>query len=73
MIVMTQQTLEARLAVLEVEVATLKRQIQDDQSGKTWLDRITGSMEDIPEFDEVLELGKAARKADTGSMDQASE
>ncbi len=56
--------IEERLAVLESEIAQLKRQVMLTRTWDTWLDRVTGSLEDTPEFDEVLRLGREIRKSD---------
>lgn len=56
--------LDQRVASLEIEVATLKRQFAASHSEKKdWLDGMTGSMKDFPEFKEVLRLGAEWRKA----------
>jgi hypothetical protein len=56
-----QNGVEERLAVLETEVAELKRSLRP---GETWFNRVAGSMKDDPEFDEVLRLGREIRRAD---------
>ena len=59
-----QVSLEQRVALLEDEVAEIKRQIA--ASGTTynsWLDAMAGSMKEFPEFEEVLRLGAEWRKA----------
>jgi hypothetical protein len=61
-------TIEARLSHLEHEVDQLKQQIARQNGDLTpkpgWIDRVTGSMKDYPEFEQVLELGRALRRAD---------
>ena len=52
---------EERLAVLEAEVAALKRTVKPNPN---WFDCVAGSMKDDPEFDEVLRLGREIRQAD---------
>jgi hypothetical protein len=34
------------------------------QTGEGWIDRITGSFKDDPDFEEILRLGQEIRKAD---------
>jgi hypothetical protein len=62
--VMSQATVEERLAVVEAELAELKQRLNGRTASATWLDRIAGSMKDEPEFAEVLRLGRAIRDAD---------
>ena len=63
-------SLEQRVALLEYEVSELKRQIaRPPATGDNWIDEMTGSMKDFPEFKEVLQLGAEWRKAQ-GSQDE---
>ena len=56
-------SLEQRVAVLEDEVAELKRQIAAPATTQTgWLDVISGSMKEFPEFKDVLRLGAKWRR-----------
>jgi hypothetical protein len=56
--------LNQRVASLEVEVAILKRQVATSRTAeKNWLDDMTGSMKEFPEFKEVLRLGAEWRRA----------
>ena len=55
--------IEARLEQLEKQVAELRRQVRGD-NGANWIEQLSGSMKAYPEFDEVLRLGQAARRAD---------
>jgi hypothetical protein len=61
----TKMTIEERLAVLERDVATLKRQ-SDSGKAEDWLKKVAGSMKDEPDFAEVLRLGQEIRRANTG-------
>lgn len=57
-------SLEQRVALLEDEVAILKRQVAASHATQnSWLDDMTGSMRDFPEFKEVLRLGAEWRRA----------
>ena len=56
-------TIESRLELLEREMAELRRHLPSG-SPANWLDKIAGSQESEPEFNEVLELGREARSAD---------
>jgi hypothetical protein len=57
-------TIEERLAVLEQDVAELKRRAQPSDAAN-WLTKVAGSMKDEPDFTEVLRLGREIRRADT--------
>ena len=57
----TDSELARRLAVLEHEVADLKRRVET--SSGNWPDRVFGRMKDFPEFDEVTRLGRDLRDA----------
>ena len=59
-------TIEERLAALEKEVAQLKQQLEQIIRSVNWLDRVAGSMKDIPEseFAEFVRLGREIRQAD---------
>lgn len=57
-------SLEQRLALLEDEVAELKRRLAASRvTPKSWLDEMSGSMKEFPEFKEVLRLGAEWRSA----------
>lgn len=66
-----QVSLDQRVATLEDEVAALKKRVDEAVSikGKSWIDKISGSMKDFPEFDEVARLGAEIRRADTANED----
>jgi hypothetical protein len=56
------ETIEARLANVERELAILKAKVPRDKSN--WLAEITGSFKDDPDFEEIVRLGKAMRDAE---------
>lgn len=60
----TKLTVEERLEALEHEVRYLRRRIEGAQRPKDWRTRVCGSFEDMPEFDEVLRLGREIRLSD---------
>lgn len=64
----TPQNIEDRLAILEREFAELKRRVEA-KSSKNWLEKVSGSMKDFPEFKEVLRLGKEIRRARSPDSD----
>lgn len=57
-------TLECRLAILEQEVADLKRQSESNSVPGKWLEQLIGSISDESAFLEALEYGRAFRQAD---------
>jgi len=52
-----------RLAILEKEVAKLKRHLE--VASGDWPDRLFGRMKDFPEFDEVTQMGRVLRESQT--------
>jgi hypothetical protein len=56
-------TLEQRLSHVEEDVACLKSLVGELRSKENWIDQITGSFKDDPEFDEVLRLGREIRQS----------
>ena len=57
-------TLEERVRALEEEVAELKRLVGRGESQKSWIERISGSFANDPEFEEIVRLGREIRAAD---------
>lgn len=57
-------TIEDRLAVVEREIARLKRRFPAEQPEEDWVDAMSGAFADDPEFDEVVRLGREIRDAD---------
>jgi hypothetical protein len=60
-------TVEERLAQVERELAELKSRVRTMQPKSQWIDAITGTFKDDPEFDEILRLGKEIRDANRPS------
>ncbi len=59
-----EDAIEQRLANLEREVAELRQRLDRLDPRQNWLDRISGSLKDYPEFEEVIRLGREFREAD---------
>ncbi|MCL1467123.1 transferase hexapeptide repeat containing protein [Argonema galeatum] len=57
-------TIECRIAILEQEVAELKRKSESKSISGNWLDKLIGSISDESAFLEALEYGRAFRQAD---------
>ena len=62
-------SVEERLAILEQEVAELKRVNSPGSPKPNWLGKIAGTFKDDPEFGEILRLGQEIRKAE--KLDEA--
>jgi hypothetical protein len=56
--------IEERLTAVEEAVRELQRRLTIMTPALNWLERITGSFKDEPEFEKVLEYGRAIREAD---------
>lgn len=55
--------LEQRVATLEVEVATLKRQLAERETSLPWWEQIVGTFENDPIYDHAMRLGQHYRHA----------
>jgi hypothetical protein len=58
------KSLEERVAAVERELAVLRVLLPQKIDPKNWIEKLTGSMKDFPEFDEVLRLGREIRQAE---------
>jgi hypothetical protein len=56
------QEMENRLANVERELAEIKQRLGGNSG--SWIQKITGSFKDDPEFDEILKLGRELRRAE---------
>jgi hypothetical protein len=61
----SQRTTEERLTKVERELADLKRQRCPPKDGKSWIERIAGTFENEPDFEEIVGLGREFRKSAT--------
>lgn len=57
-------TIERRLSQVERDLADLKSQVKRLRPKENWIDQITGTFQDDPEFEEVLRIGREIRQAD---------
>jgi hypothetical protein len=60
----SEATLELRLAALERAVAEIQQRLAGAPASPDWLDTVTGSISDEAAFEEALEYGRAFRGAD---------
>jgi hypothetical protein len=57
-------TIEARLSALERQMEEVRREIDRQRKEGNWIEKITGSFKDDPDFGEIIRLGREARQAD---------
>jgi len=62
------ETLEAIVIKLQLQVQRLLEKQEDDKSN--WIEKISGSMKDYPEFEEVCRLGREFRQSDRRPDDE---
>ena len=67
---MSSDTVEDRLSQVERELAELKSALNGPKQSN-WIEAITGSSKDDPEFKEILRLGKEIRDAETPDGEQS--
>jgi hypothetical protein len=71
---MSAANLEKRMEVLEREVRSLKRLVKKSKSDqKPWWERLAGTFENDPVFDEIVEAGRKYRKSQRPPPSRRSE
>jgi hypothetical protein len=61
---MSQQlTIEQRLSAVEKELAEIKERFVPPEKNGSWIERIAGTFKDVPEFDEIVRLGREFRES----------
>ena len=66
----TETTIEERLIRVEDTVRDLQRIVGARLPGPNWLNGFVGSMDDYPEFDEIVRLGREFRETDRPAEDE---
>jgi len=62
---MTEQlTLEKRVSDLEKQMGLLMNEVFQSKSKPGWVQKIVGSMENDPDFAEILKFGREIREAE---------
>ena len=61
--------IEQRLTRVERELEDLRLRYNRLRPSTNWLDDITGTFKDDPDFDEILRLGKVIRDSDESSQE----
>jgi len=56
--------IEKRLTALEQQLAELRKDRDGDGKKPGWIDRVSGSFKDDPDFDEIVRLGREFRESD---------
>jgi hypothetical protein len=62
-------SLEARLTEVEKAIVDLQKQVSPAPETNNWLEAITGSFKDEPEFEAVLNYGQKIRQQDELSVE----
>ncbi|MGD0516518.1 MAG: hypothetical protein ABSA26_03200 [Thermoguttaceae bacterium] len=60
---MSPTELEKRVAILEKELTKLKNRVETVEPGKPWWERITGTFEKDPVYEQAMKLGRNYRQA----------
>ncbi len=60
---MTLSALEKRVAALEEQLAALRRKIEGAPAAKPWWERIAGTFEHDPIYEEAMKLGRKYRES----------
>lgn len=63
---MSDSRLEQRMADLENEVQSLRKQIEGMSAKKPWWDRISGTFEKDPVYEKAMKLGRKYRRGQRG-------
>ena len=56
-------TVEDRLSALESAMKEVRRELAGRRRPRAWLDDVAGSLQEWPEFAEILRLGREFRKS----------
>lgn len=60
----TAPSIEERLSALECKMDQIMRELAKQRKNNNWIEKITGTFENDPDFGEIVRLGREARQAD---------
>ena len=60
---MASARLEKRVAALEEELARLKTKVEGPRGAEPWWERIAGTFQDDPVYEEAMKLGRQYRRS----------
>ena len=60
---MSSSAIEKRVAALEEELARLRRKIEVAESTRPWWERIAGTFEKDPVYEQAMKMGREYRKS----------
>jgi len=60
---MSSSALEKRVAALEEELARLRRRIETTESSRPWWERIAGTFEKDPVYEQAMKMGREYRQS----------
>jgi prefoldin subunit 5 len=63
---MSDNKLERRVEHLESEIQTLRKKLDELSRTKPWWDRIAGTFEKDPMYEQAMKLGRKYRRAQRG-------
>jgi len=66
-------TVEDRLSALESAMEEVRRELAGTRRPRAWLDEVAGSLQEWPEFAEVLRLGREFRNSVVDADDSGDE
>ena len=67
---MSDAKLERRMAELEQEVQSLRQKVDELSGDKPWWDRIAGTFEKDPVYEQAMKLGRKYRRAQAANGTQ---
>lgn len=60
---MAASTLDGRVAVLEEELADLRKKVEAMESSEPWWERVSGTFSDDPVYRKAMKMGRDCRRA----------
>ena len=60
---MARNNLQERVAALEAELAELKKRLSQNEKGKPWWEKISGTFLNDPMYEDAMKLGRKYRES----------